>query len=50
MGGGGPNRILRTQNSKNPVAEYQHGLSTGVYHAQSRPRPAPVTARPPKKC
>ena len=57
-GGGGPNRILCTENFKNPVADYQHKnylaptpppLPPGVDHAQSRPRPAPITPRPPKK-
>jgi hypothetical protein len=55
--GGGPNRILRTENSKNTVADYRHKnylvpttppLPPGVDHAQSRPRPAPITPRPPK--
>ena len=60
MGGwGGANRILRTGNSKNPVADYQYKnylaptpppppLTPGVDHAQSRQRPAPITPRPRK--
>ena len=45
MGGGGPNRISRTENSKNPVADYQHKnyLAPTPPPGWSRPRPVDIT-------
>jgi hypothetical protein len=53
---GGANSILRTENSKNPEANFQHKnylaptppLPPVVDHAQSRPRPEPIKPRLPK--
>jgi hypothetical protein len=41
--GGGPSRILRTENSKNPVADYQHKNYLAPPPAWSRPRPVENT-------